>query len=168
MHNKRENSYMVDVLFILVLFFTFAFSSLLLVIIGANIYEHTVSDMSVNFNSRTAFAYVTEKIRQGDQTGAVEVGTLDGQDALQIREEINGDSYTTSIYFHEGNLMELFSRSDADLSASAGQKIMKCNDFQVESVSDHLYRIRLTTEDSKEMSLFVSTHSAPVETAPAN
>ena len=65
MNNRnQEKHFIVDILFVLALFGVFAVSALSLVTIGADVYQHTVEDMSVNYDSRTAVSYIMEKVRQ--------------------------------------------------------------------------------------------------------
>ena len=63
-HQKQEKHFIVDILFVLALFGVFAVSALALVTIGADVYQHTVEDMGVNYESRTAVSYIMEKVRQ--------------------------------------------------------------------------------------------------------
>ena len=46
-HKTQEKHFIVDILFVLALFGVFAVSALALVTIGADVYQHTVEDMSV-------------------------------------------------------------------------------------------------------------------------
>ena len=94
----REKRHVVDFLFVLTLFFVFAISTLFLVIIGANVYKKTVDNMTINYNTRTAYAYLTEKIRQNDQEGAIEIGTLEGNPAIILTEEID-DTLKSAVFF---------------------------------------------------------------------
>ena len=65
MNNRnQEKHFIVDILFVLALFGVFAVSALALVTIGADVYQHTVEDMGVNYESRTAVSYILEKVRQ--------------------------------------------------------------------------------------------------------
>ena len=48
-HQKQEKHFIVDILFVLALFGVFAVSALALVTIGADVYQHTVEDMGVNY-----------------------------------------------------------------------------------------------------------------------
>ena len=57
-HQKQEKHFIVDILFVLALFGVFAVSALALVTIGADVYQHTVEDMGVNYESRTAVSYI--------------------------------------------------------------------------------------------------------------
>ena len=63
-HQKQEKHFIVDILFVLALFGVFAVSALALVTIGADVYQHTVEDMGVNYESRTAVSYIMEKVRK--------------------------------------------------------------------------------------------------------
>ena len=75
---KRQKS-IVDVIFMITVFGVFMLSALFVVLFGAKIYRRTAHDMSVNFNSRTALAYVTEKVHQHDRRGGVDITIKDGK-----------------------------------------------------------------------------------------
>ena len=52
MNNKnQEKHFIVDILFVLALFGVFAVSALALVTIGADVYQHTVEDISISVTS---------------------------------------------------------------------------------------------------------------------
>lgn len=94
---KQERRFIVDVLFVLALFGVFAVSALVLVTIGADVYQHTVQDMNSNYETRTAVSYITEKVRQNDLTTAdresgVSLTTLDGQPALMLAQDIDDEN----------------------------------------------------------------------------
>ncbi len=160
--NKTQDRHIIDVLFVLALFGIFAFSALMLVMIGANVYQNTVDDMSSNFDSRTATAYITEKLRQGDAAGSVSLEQLEDTDALVLSQDIEGQEYCTYLYFHQGNLMELFTRRGADLvgdTLGAGQAIMPLKDMEIKALSDSLFSVRLTTAEGEAKSLLLNVHS---------
>lgn len=158
MNKRTENRHMVDVLFVIALFCMFAISALMLVIIGADVYRKTVSDMDTNFTARTSFSYVTEKIRQNDLNGNVSIGSFGDSDAIIITEEVNDESFTHYLYLYEGNLCELFCRTGA-LGPEAGDDIIAMDSFTIEQVNEHLYEVELLTADGDATSLMVSTHS---------
>lgn len=162
MNHSNTRHHIVDILFVLALFSVFAVSALVLVTIGANVYQNTVQDMESNFDSRTAMAYLTEKIRQNDSTGAVSIGELEGVEALLLEQEIEGENYITYLYFHEGSLKELFIREGTDLVGSplmAGQTIMPLSALKLEQVSPSLYSFEMTTSGGEVKNLLLSTHS---------
>lgn len=157
MQFKNENRHMVDVLFVISLFCVFAFSALMLVIIGANVYKKTAAHMDTNYASRISYAYLSEKIRQNDHAGALSVGSYGDGDALIISENINGTVYYTYLYQYDGKLRELFTNTPDTLHPSAGQAIMDCSSFSVSAVSDTLYYFSLTGSDGEETALYAST-----------
>ncbi len=160
---KTQERHIVDVLFVLALFGIFAFSALMLVIIGANVYENTVNDMSDNFDSRTATAYISEKLRQNDLAEGVALESLEGTDALALSQWIGDTEYCTYLYYHEGYLKELFMRKDADLvgdTLGAGQPVMELTSLEMEQVSEQLLSLKLVTAEGAEKSLLLHIHSA--------
>ncbi len=150
---------MIDILFVIALFCVFALSAIFLISVGADIYGKTVSHMESNFNSRTAFAYVTEKVRQADSTGAVDIGQLDDIPALTITQTMGDTQYITYLYQYENQLKELMVREDTPLGPAAGQDILALTDFSLDKINDHLYSFSLTTEDGNTCQLYVSTKS---------
>ena len=162
MNTKQERNHIVDVLFVLALFVVFTLSALVLVILGANVYRQTVSYMDENYNARTAYSYLTEKVRQNDLYDSVFIGELEGATALVLTQEINDATYATYLYLHEGSLRELFIRQGSDIGPdplSAGQEILPLKDWEPEMAGDHLLHIVLTLEDSSRKELYISLRS---------
>ena len=160
MQVKQERNHIVDVLFVLALFVVFTLSALVLVILGANVYRQTVSYMDENYEARTS--YLTEKVRQNDVYGSISVGELEGSRALVLTREINGTTYATYLYLHQGSLRELFVRQGSDIGSdplSAGREILPLMDWEPEMADRHLLRINLTLEDGSHKQLFISLHS---------
>lgn len=161
---KQQRRFVVDILFVLALFGVFAVSALALVTIGADVYRHTVQDMSDNYDARTAIAYVTEKVRQNnvllsDDTPSVALSTISGEPALVLTSEIDGEAYDTFLYYYEGYLKELYMRRDAYLGENvldAGQNILELSDLTFETAADNLLSVTMTTSDGRERRLLLS------------
>ena len=158
--NRQQEHHIIDILFVIALFCIFALSAVFLITVGANIYGKTVSHMEDNFNCRTSFAYVTEKIRQADQNGAVSVGELHELPAILITETVDDTRYITYLYQCNGYLKELMVREDTPLSPEAGQDILPVTEFSFEEVNDKLLAFTITTTDGSSCRLFVSKRSA--------
>ena len=163
---KQERSFIVDVLFVLALFGVFAISALVLVTIGADVYQHTVQDMTDNYETRTAVSYLTEKIHQNDiistdgESNAC-ITTLNGTPALMLSQEINEEVYSTYLYLHDGYLKELFMQQNNSLGGNAleaGVNIMELDSFQIEQVSPRLLAIDMATTQGEAYKIYVSTH----------
>lgn len=162
MNVKQEKNHIVDVLFVLALFVVFTLSALVLVILGANVYRQTVNYMDDNYTARTAYSYLTEKVRQNDFHGSVSIGELEGCTALVLTREIGGADYATYLYLHDGSLRELFMRQGSDIGSdplSAGREIMPLQDWELQNAGDHLLRIGLTLEDGTDKELYISLRS---------
>ena len=153
---KTEN-HVIDILFVIALFCIFALAAIFLITIGGNIYGKTASHMESNFNGRTSFAYVTEKIRQADEAGSVSVGSLDGIPALLLKSKQKEVEYITYIYAYEGYLKELLVRQDTPVGAFAGQNILPVTEFSLSQVSDRLYEFQITAENADSFRILVST-----------
>lgn len=157
--NRQQEHHIIDILFVIALFCIFALSAVFLITVGANIYGKTVSHMESNFNCRTSFAYVTEKIRQADENGAVSTGELDGVPAVLITADVGPTRYITYLYQYNGYLKELMVREDTPLSPEAGQDIFPVTEFSFWEVNDKLLAFTITTDDGNSCRLFVSRKS---------
>ena len=162
MNVKQEKNHIVEELLELAQFVVFTLSALVLVILGANVYRQTVSYMDDNYTARTAYSYLTEKVRQNDLYDSVSVGELEGCTALVLTREIGGADYATYLYLHDGSLRELFMRQGSDIGSdplSAGREIMPLQDWDLQNAGEHLLHIGLTLEDGSCKELYISLHS---------
>ena len=155
---KRQKS-IVDVIFMITVFGVFMLSALFVVLFGAKIYKRTAHDMSVNFNSRTALAYVTEKMHQHDRRGGVDVTIEDGKPVLKLTQFVNSDEYCTYLYEYEGHLKELTAKGDVGLVKSAGKDILSLSSFTAVRETDSLYRFDIVDDEGNETEFYVSLYS---------
>lgn len=161
MNNKNNNQHMVDILFVLTLFFVFALSALTLVILGANVYKTTVDHMGQNSSDRTTYAYIAQKLRQcDDNEHIVTVGNFGDSDAFIITSEVNDTLYNTYLYKYDNHLYELLSRSDLDMEPSDGSAIMELNRFDIDQIDNTLYKLTLSDSNNEDMTIYLSSHSA--------
>ena len=97
MNIRTSRNNVVDLVFTLALFCVFAASALMVVIMGADVYQSAVSESNTYHTRSTALTYLSEKIRQNDTSGNVSVGSFQGHQALVIRQEIEDTAYITYI-----------------------------------------------------------------------
>ena len=157
----QEKRFIVDVLFVLALFGLFAVSALMLVTVGADVYKHTVDDMSANYETRVSVSYIAEKIRQND--GNITIDYLGETPALVMEQEYNDELYSTYLYYHDDCLKELLVRTGSyigDNNLAAGQEIMKLSTFNADLIWGNLLKIELTTADGDEEELFLHLHTS--------
>lgn len=157
---NKKDKHMIDSVFVICLMLLFVLCALSVIAIGATIYQKNVSSMANNNSHRIASAYITEKIRQSDINGSVRTRDLFGEKVLVMSKEINGELYNTYIYDFDGKLMELMARNDLNVVyPQSGQKIMEVKSFDIEEVSEKMFKIEIVLEDGTEDFLYITKRS---------
>ncbi|MCR5687411.1 MAG: DUF4860 domain-containing protein [Lachnospiraceae bacterium] len=160
MNFAKRNKSIVDFLFILALFGAFAITALFVVLFGARIYRSTVSNMSTNYEKRTALSYVTEKLRSHDHSGGVDVASDGaGNSVLELYQEYSGKKYVTYLFVADGYLKEFTAEESYDFNYGAGTEILEVSDFSVEKESDSLYHFVVKDANGEKTEFFVTMYS---------
>lgn len=159
MRFQTRSRHVIDFIFPIALFFVFAASSLVVLILAADIYGSTTNQLQANDENRTALAYISEKIRQNDAGGAPEIATVEGIECLALTADYNDVPHTTYIYEYEGMLKELFARDDASVSLKDGKDIMEISSLTILQIDDRLYQFITVDSQDREDSLVVSERS---------
>lgn len=149
-----------DTVLVMLLFFLFASTAFILILLGIKQYKLTADAMNDNYEVRTATSYVTEKIRQNDTDLGIRVEDLNGIDALAMSEELEGNLYTTYIYYYDGYLRELFVSSDSVFDIESGQPIIEIGNMHIESLSDTSLVLTLTSTKGEDSVLYLATKSS--------
>lgn len=140
---------------VLLVFAVFMVSVLMVLLTGADLVRGMTERDQRSYDRRTVAQYLTTRVRQGDQAGAVfaaDPGTL------VFREEISGTTYETRVYCHEGYLREMFCETGYDLAPEFGETILPMEDFQV-CLEDTLLRIQLEMPDGSGEALALHLRS---------
>ena len=126
----KKNASKITDLLALTVFAAFAVCLLIVLLFGAQLYQNLVQRGEESFRQRTATQYLRTRVQQAEH---ISLSDFQGCEALAIREEIDGISYVTRVYFYEGFLRELFSAESAALAPGDGEKIMPAEslDFQI-------------------------------------
>ena len=156
---RTQKRHVIDFIFPVALFFVFAVSSLIVVLLATRIYKSVTENSTEHYTARTALSYISEKIRQNDESDTVSVGNLDDSDCLILTSKNNDTAYTTYIYEHDGALKELSVKEGTTPLSSAGEFILETDSFQAEALSEHLFRFTITTEQKKSHSIVVGIKS---------
>lgn len=163
MNFRNEKKHVIDFIFPIALFFVFAASALIVILMSADIYGNITSKSASSFQSRTALSYLSEKIHQSDTHGNVTCGTLDGRDALIIRQQYDTDIYCTYIYEDNGILRELLIQEGASVSATAGKEITSVNSFQIKELAPGLFQFSCLSPEEKFLTTIVATKSTALD-----
>lgn len=143
--NRKKHS--IDVVFVLVLFCTFAVSVLMVLMVGASSYNHVTDRMARNYEDRTGAGYIAEKVRHADTAGGISTGSFQGIPALVLEQDIEGKPYATYIYYYDGCIRELFTEKGNVLPPEAGEKIIDAAGFAVQEYDSGLLRVTCRMED---------------------
>lgn len=154
----EKQRHMVDKMFLIILFATFAICAFSLIMVGANVYSNTSGAMNENYEKRIDISYVTEKIKQWDEKDSIFIGTFHNKTALIHTEMVQGKKYRTYIYQENGALRELMVRDGLNTEKMQGEKIVSAKGFEIKE-QDQLYDIKITGNDGKQYRTCVYKHS---------
>lgn len=115
----------------LLLLGVFGVCGLSVLLTGAGAYRGLAERDREVYSWRTAAQYLTTKVRQADQWNGVAVEDFGGRDALALTEEIDGETYVTRVYYHDGYIRELFTSADAEMAPEDGEKILEACDLEL-------------------------------------
>lgn len=150
---KRKRS-VVDFLFIIALLAVFLVAALFVILFGTRIYSKTTTDAEVNYEKRTAYYYLTTKLRSFEAAGAVEVSEHDGNAMLVLTEEIAGSPYSTYLYIEDDHLKEITTPEGLEFDYSGGNDILAVDSFNADMVGDNVLKIDLTYPDGEKLSFY--------------
>lgn len=144
MRFHQEKKHVIDLIFPLAIFFVFAVSAFLVLLLSVHIYGDQTDKTLKNYESSTPLSYITEKVRQNDSQGNISIEDLNGVTSLVLHGSSSDVTYSTYLYVYEGWLKELTIRDDTAASPEAGKNIIEACDLQVEKFSTHTYKITVT------------------------
>lgn len=149
----------MDTVFVLTLFCVFAMSVLMSLILGTRTYSAINERADETYYRRTAISYIVEKVRHNDNTDTVFISSFCDAPALEFRMDIEGESYSTYLYYYEGNICELFCETGLDLPADAGSEIIAASALSFEAVGENLLSITYTDPAGLEGSATIALRS---------
>lgn len=134
--NQKKTTHTIDSLFTFLLLLAFLLFSLLLAGTGSVIYRNGAESLNENYTSRTALSYISEKIRQHDESGAVFETSIGDLPALGLRKVLNGEEFLTYIYYYDGALRELFTRASTSVSPDMGSPVVELSACSIEPLQN--------------------------------
>ena len=133
--------------FVLLIFAVFMASVLLVLLSGVDTVQKLTQRDQRTYHRRTAVQYISTRIRQADEIGAVSTE----KDTLILTENLDGVSYETRIYCCNGYLREMFCEAGAALAPDFGEEVLPMDHFQI-TQENNLIRAELHLPDgSKEI-----------------
>jgi len=135
---RRRN---IDTIFVLIVFSIFAFSVLMVLMLGASIYSNIHDISREGEDERLVLSYISTKVRNYDDAGNILVDDFNGVPALRIIERLSGKDYHTVIYNYNGWLYELFSEAALDFSLEDGMPVTRIDDLRFEETDFGLIKV---------------------------
>mgnify|MGYP000296636721 CR=1 FL=1 len=144
----QEKHFIVDILFVLALFGVFAVSALSLVTIGADVYQHTVEDMSQQLLHLARVGGVEEV------DGGLDARRADGLgEAVQPTEGIRRRLYKFDVDVRHGGGQLL----------PAGTDILELTDLTFSYAGNDLIRVCLQTPSRETHTFYIHVHCSTTE-----
>ncbi|HIU01779.1 MAG TPA: DUF4860 domain-containing protein [Candidatus Onthocola gallistercoris] len=157
---RTSREHLCELLFIFALFFVFAVCAVTVLLVSASSYESTVRRTGENYDIRTTLTYLSQKIRQNDEYGAIHAGTFEDYPALILHQKTENSSYTTYIYLMDGQLKELVALDGSNAAPESGQTILENTSVSIEETDSGLIRFTLTDSNGISYELTVSPKSS--------
>jgi len=131
----------IDTIFVLIVFSIFAFSVLMVLMLGASIYRN-INDISREGQyEHTALSYIWTRAKNFDEAGSLKVGDFDGIPALFIDETLGGTEFRTAIYNHDGWLFELFSETALEFRPEDGVRVLSVDDLSFREIENGIIEV---------------------------
>ncbi len=156
----KTNRGAMDLLFILILLFTFSVSSLVIVMIGANVYKSVVDDMQSNYDLRIPLSYIATKVRQHDQSGAINLTLKEGTNVLVLESTADKVSYETWIYAYDHRLYEVLLQKGETINLADGMAILPVTGLDLKMPTNKLLELTSYDANGKTLDLSLNLRSS--------
>ncbi|MGL4345644.1 MAG: DUF4860 domain-containing protein [Cellulosilyticaceae bacterium] len=139
---------------ILCIFLLFSTCSCILVMLGADQYMQINQEAKEHFDIRTPVSYISNKVRQNDTYGAIQVIKQEGKDILVLSEVIGEQIYDTWIYEYEGMLRELYIQQGDEVALDWGVELLAIQDITFK-MGEGVLEVELVTLSGKEQKVIL-------------
>ena len=146
-----RRSYVVEILFTLVLFTLFVVGSFFILLSGANAYQKQVEEIQNVEELRLPLSYISTKLHQANKDN-VSIEIVDGINCLLIEEVIDNKTYVDMFYYQDGYLYETFSALDL-LSIKNGERVCAISNLIMEDRGEDGLYFEVTNDDNITKSL---------------
>ena len=148
MRQKRYRSGVVSgILLPLGMVCLFAFCALALALLGGRAYKQIQGNVDRSHGSSVAASYLRTKLSQNNSGGTILLEEQNGVQTLVITTDIQGRSFDTRIFMHEGQLVETFGPSGAEAGTAGGNLIANLSACTFALDEDGLFTAMLVGTD---------------------
>lgn len=154
-----RETHRIDSIFIMLLFFLFALTAFVLIMIGVKQYKATANAMDYNYEIRTVTSYLREKTRQNSSNSSISIETIDGTNALCLKNTLNNTIYNTYIYYYDGSLREMYIQEGTPFTLNLGQQIVTISGFDMDKTDDGLIIVTISDSFGGTTDMYLSANS---------
>nr|WP_308656948.1 DUF4860 domain-containing protein [uncultured Agathobacter sp.] len=154
-----RETHRIDSIFIMLLFFLFALTAFVLIMIGVRQYKATANAMDYNYEIRTVTSYLREKTRQNSSNSSISIETIDGTNALCLKNTLNNTIYNTYIYYYDGSLREMYIQEGTPFTLNLGQQIVTILGFDMVKTDDGLIIVTISDSFGGTTDMYLSANS---------
>ena len=154
-----RETHRIDSIFIMLLFFLFALTAFVLIMIGVRQYKATANAMDYNYEIRTVTSYLREKTRQNSSNSSISIETIDGTNALCLKNTLNNNIYNTYIYYYDGSLREMYLQDGTPFTLNLGQQIVTISGFDMDKTDDGLIIVTISDSFGGTTDMYLSANS---------
>ena len=151
----RNGKFSIDGVLALVLFGIFALCVLAVLLLGARGYQRLTRRGQASYDQRTAVQYIVTRVHQADRQNAV---SIDGTELLALSEVVDGVTYVTRVYCHDGYLRELFAPANLEFHPDMGEQILPAQSVQFRLDGD-LLSVEIIDSSGETISVCVTLRS---------
>ena len=152
----QSNKHTLHTAFLLVLPTLFAITAFLVIITQTMQYYSIANRMIQNYETRTASAYLAEKLKQHDISQTVSVTKFRGIPAILFTQE---NHQQTFLYAYDGYLREITVYNGSFIHPEAGTKISELEQLTIAKCTDDLYCFTLTDSSGITTPVYVSLNA---------
>ncbi len=126
MRQRKPVTHSADILFVLGLVCLFGVCSLLVVLFGGRVYQHIVENSNRTDQQRTAFSYISNKLRSADGD-EIKLLEGDGMQILRLTEALESGEYQTYLYYYDGAVRELTLKKGEIFNPASGEWVVNAS-----------------------------------------
>jgi len=140
MNKQNSNQFSIQFIFIMLLFLIIVILSVMIIVLGKNVYNNINDDRASNYELRVSLSYIANKIRQADKKGAVDIKDFNGNPAVVIKETYDDFNYETWIYYFDNCLYEILIDEGSTFDSTDGMKILDVDSFNILKLKGNMYK----------------------------
>lgn len=154
-----RETHRIDSIFIMLLFFLFALTAFVLIMIGVRQYKATANAMDYNYEIRTVTSYLREKTRQNSSNSSISIENINGTNALCLKSTIKDNVYNTYIYYYDGSLREMYIQDGTSFTLNLGRQIVTISGFDMVKTDDGLIIVTISDSFGGTTDMYLSSNS---------